>query len=440
MQQIVVIGCGPAGLVAAKKLTDKGYYVRLFEKSPRTALGYPWYDTVEKDLFESLGIPPMSEGVAPKQRLTSVAPDGSGAITQTEKMSKRMDVQRQCLIRHLINWAHNVPMEFNCAVTSIVRNGEEENGSLTLVLADGRRIDADLVIDASGALSPFREAFLGYCGQIIEPQESDLLYAYRGYYVKRKTADYGEVANTYIKNMGLNGVAWCKDVPEGGAMDVLISDSKPLDNQKLSLAFFDLMSKNPCLTADKIFGRRQTLSLRYPLAVPVAQNYAAVGDSAFYATPISGSGIDNAMQTAAILAEEYAKDPDFGGLWKYAVHSMREVGSKNALLDVVKRWLFKEIEPKDINWLFGSGIITDNIYSLATMDFARVSDLGIEELKSAAATAAERKDLIPKIFSMLTAAVAAKVTALAIPIRYSARLVKMWAARYDNAVRREQFD
>ena len=96
-----------------------------------------------------------------------------------------------------------------------------DNGN---VIRDGKGKEyfADLVIDNSGALSPFRASLPKEWGITAMPDKSEIFVAYRGFHKKLAGVSDPENSNrAYLKHLGKDGISWSILDP-AGTVNVLI--------------------------------------------------------------------------------------------------------------------------------------------------------------------------------------------------------------------------
>ena len=79
MHDLVVVGAGCAGCVAARRTAERGFKVLLLDRSPRAELGHPWVNGVERTVFGRLGIAaPSGEETMPSPLVSRLlSPSGT---------------------------------------------------------------------------------------------------------------------------------------------------------------------------------------------------------------------------------------------------------------------------------------------------------------------------------------------------------------------------
>lgn len=348
MQRILIAGAGHGGLVAAAKLAQQGFEVKLVEKSPREALGHDWEDRFTFSLLETLLEIPVSDFPAGSWRVR-----GDCAFISPAKR-KRVEIfydaaqaqrvmWRKPLIRMLLNAAEQAgaKLQFETAVTGPLLQGDRVIGLKT---AQGDE-PADLVVDAAGVFSPVRMGLPATCGIERAPKRGDLFYAWRGYFNKTEAVSPQLPFEVSLYHEGEQGLSWCCTNPD--SVDLLIGRIDPLTEEKVREQIGNYKKDHPWI-GDRLLhgGQFDFIPVRRPLTLMVADGYAAVGDSAFMTTPMNGMGIDLSMQAGALLAEVVAANAGQAmtakALWEYnrryhmefGAETSKNAGLKNALLSL----------------------------------------------------------------------------------------------------------
>jgi flavin-dependent dehydrogenase len=432
MKKIIVLGCGLGGLIAALKLAKEGYSVSIYEKKKRVELGYPWYDAVSEKTFSDIGLITPWVAVGKKLKCTYTSPDCNATIQQVPKAISGLDIQRKELINYLINLVEPLcEIKYQQNITSLYINEERVKG----IIIGEEIILSDLVIDASGALSPFRKDVPNKFGITSELQKDDLMYGYRAYYKRNPMAMESPINNIYLKHLGEIGLSWCKEVEGTESVDVFIGRVGELTESEIEESIKDLQKKNPILSDRPIYEIREKLAIRCPLSIFVADGYALCGDSAFMEMPLIGSGIESSMKAGDFLADTILKKKsdtfDAKDLWPYEVKFMRSIGSNFIMYDVIKRWAMN-LSNEDLNWVFDSGLFTQNIYNIIKVDFKALENFTPKEIFHSMGLVFKRKDLSSGAIKVLTYAGQSKIVASMIPSKYEWDKIVRWQQNYDS--------
>src|SRR5882672_11448576 len=151
-----IVGAGFAGLTAACALAQRGWSVRVHERADRlraTGAGIYIYENGLR-VLEAVGAYEAAIAGAPFAHTREVRDDENRVVSVHKWAGSRVfSVVRQRVINALAEAARAAGVEIvtSSPVASATPEGE-------LVLADGRRLKADLVVAADGSNSRIRDA------------------------------------------------------------------------------------------------------------------------------------------------------------------------------------------------------------------------------------------------------------------------------------------
>ncbi len=432
---ILVAGAGHGGLAAAADLARKGFDVTVVEQKKEADLGYDWTDIFAPKSLIDAGVPYPSRSLySYKENMTFFSPDQSVALTQQIPENElEIKMERKDIYAHLIAHAKRcgVQFRFETAVTAPLFLGSRVCG----VYAGEEKIYADLVIDACGADSPLRTALPAICGIENSYAEGEMAYVYRAFF--ERTGDWTPEHNyeVYVLHHGRQEIAWVATEQEYA--DVLIVHTQPLTEQDVQTALADLRKTNPHI-GEKILrgGQFAKIPVRQPLAVMVADGYAALGDSAYMTVPLFGSGIANALKASHILSETVVADKACAftaeTLWPYQTGYFKLLGAGFASLSCAKTAML-HMEPAEVDFLFARGIVTAKEISFSA-DFTSLQSmikLSMRETVDRAKKLSTDKILLTKIVRIASQVAAASALCAMLPKTYSSSAVRKWAASYN---------
>ncbi|MGN0574054.1 MAG: NAD(P)/FAD-dependent oxidoreductase, partial [Acutalibacteraceae bacterium] len=178
---------------------------------------------------------------------------------------------------------------------------------------------------------------------------------------------------------GITGVSWIAS--EDKYTDLLIGRFEDFDMHEVERFSAYLRKTNPRLGTEVVRGGRFVeIPVRQPLAIMVANGYAAIGDSAFMTVPLIGSGIANSLKAARILADTVIADKtcSFSAdtLWNYQTGYYKALGSNLAPLACGKLLLLS-LSPREVDYIFEKGIITEDMITIGA-DFTGIGNVKID--------------------------------------------------------------
>ena len=434
MSVITVAGAGHGGLTAAIKLAEAGHNVTVYDRLSEgesnldqndsfdaTGMDFAGFDIPEGYLCSGneLTFVPLDDNVKP---LTMPVPENYRNIT----------VDRKDFFKFLVDRAKQAGVEFrwNVGIQGPVMLGNRVAGIRTKT----EKVYSDLVIDACGVHSPVRNNLPDFTCIDKDPAPYDILHTYRAYFDKVPGVDDPEHRyKLYIKEDGTTGFKWC--VTEKDCVDVLIVRFPEITYSEIAEALNTLSEMNPQMGRNMLRGGKIVdIPVRAPMAVLVADGYAAVGDSAFMTYPLKGSGIAYCLKAGTILADAVIKDEkgfyNAQTLWEYEKAFFKEIGFDSCRLSLLKN-LLPYLTAEEVNSLFSSGLVTEKDVDMVFGGNLQISKLPAvlkEKIKTLGDLPVFRDQLLDLLGWL------GKLTLIEpfLPGKYEADDVRKWSERYNK--------
>lgn len=441
-KKIIVAGGGHGGIGCAALLAKKGFDVTVYEKNKREQMGYDWTDIFDKKAFAAIGMElPDKKLWCLKNDMTFYGPNMTVALKQeTPVDALEIQMERKVIYDCIIDYAAScgVKFEFDNGVEAPLMYGNRIVGIRT----KKGEVYGDLVIDACGVNSAVRSQLPSYLGIQSQAQDFERFYVWRGFYEKKECDNIPDKFRLMLFHKGKLGISWVAE--EEDYTDVLIGRFIEPDMDEVEKTLAILRQENGHL-GEKLLrgGAFAQIPVRQPLAVLVADGYAAIGDSAFMTVPIIGSGIANSMKAAKILAGVIDGDKtesySAATLWEYQKKYWAEIGSSMAPMAAVKL-LLTRLEPQELDYIFEKGILNADDMTISadtTSLFDMVRDmLEPEPLKAKITGLAGNPAVLKKILRMVKDIAAATVATSTMPKRYEVNKVRRWAQKYNACFKR----
>lgn len=301
----IVSGAGVAGLALADRLARDGWTVEVVERAPAPrASGYlidffgPGYDAAER-----LGLlPALRERAESYDELRSV--DAAGRVRATlpiQLVGDAVGGRYMTILRpQLVDALHaQLPATVRIRWGTQVETAHDDGTRVHLLLSDGQRTEADLLVGADGTGSRVRQLAWGGHERFLRPIERLLFAAWLG-------DDAGLAA----------------DLDGNVAMQTELDRQlvvAPLDADRVTgfavLRGVDAAGARSAIAGMGVLGRRAVRSIREPYIDAVAQTVvepwvrgriALVGDACAAVSLLAGQGASLAIAGAERLAEELA--------------------------------------------------------------------------------------------------------------------------------------
>ena len=435
MSEIIVAGAGHGGLIAAIRLAGAGHSVTVLEKNSCGEVGRMQKDAFLSTDLENVGLPVPADFRAKKNKLTMIGNGGAVLSLPANDEGNSLWVSRRRLCEYLLRFVAEagVKIIYSCEVTGVCVLGNRVAGVKTNI----GNFYADLIIDACGVDSPVRKNLPPFLFVQNTFGRFDTVCSYRAYFKKRDDVPEPETAyNIHLDRDGIEGFEWV--ISEKNDADMLILRFDKPTEAEIGGNIAELCEKYPFIDANSmISGEKGKIPVRQPLAVFVADGYAAVGDSACMTVPVKGSGIGNSLAAGKMLADAVIKDKSgfftAQALWEYEREYFKRIGFDSCRLALVKNAL-PYIGKNDVEAFLQRGVLNESELELLSADAlsALISAKGIAALKEKLRLFSEFPTLkslaldIARWFGRLA------VIEPFLPDEYERDTVEKWAQRYNE--------
>ncbi|WP_235014258.1 UbiH/UbiF/VisC/COQ6 family ubiquinone biosynthesis hydroxylase [Billgrantia desiderata] len=349
--EVIVVGGGMVGAALAALLGQAGVSVALLDARPeplaaeavgtgRPALRVSALTPISQRLLEGLGAWPWmaARRVTPYRFMQVWDSEGSGEVNFSAEQAGvpvlghivENDVVLAALERRLAELP-TVSVELGRRVTGLEETGAERS----VLLEDGRRLTAPLVVAADGAQSPLREM----AGIAVDARDTGHVAVVT---TVRTQLGHGGVARQVFRDSGplaflpltIDGdahycsIVWSTSPEEAERLTAL--DAEAL-GQALEVAF------EARLGTVKVVDRAVSVPLTQRHAKDYVQpGFALVGDAAHSIHPLAGQGVNLGLMDVAVLAEELVtarrRGIDLGEPRMLARYARRRRGDNSAML------------------------------------------------------------------------------------------------------------
>lgn len=299
---LLIIGAGPGGALAAKTAAEKGLSVCMVEKRPAIGAPVRCAEGVGKELLREFIDPDPAWISADIERATIVGPDGTSMSLEAQRAGNEVGyiLDRKVFDRTLVWKAAEAGAEVQVktrAIAPILEDGFVRGARLQGygITTDVR---ADVVIAADGVESKFAR----WCG-IDTTVPLNEIETCAQYLLTDIDIDQASTVFYIGNDVAPEGYAWV--FPKGDRtanVGLGISGKKSLPGNRPIDYLNRFVAKNfpNGKTIECIVGG---VSVCKPLASTVGDGLMIVGDAARISDPLTGGGIYNAMYTGRLAAE-----------------------------------------------------------------------------------------------------------------------------------------
>ena len=437
MKNIVVIGANQCGLSFAKFAADQGFDVKVFEAKAKDQVAYNWTDDMMEETFAEVGLPLPPEDIHTRKRSWTFIPPSKSVKVFVPVPEEELDFAMYR--RPFNNWLETMALEAGAAIsyeTKVDRLLIEDGKAVGVLLADGTKIDAGLVVDCGGVNSPIRSSLPDDFGieQNIDPM--DTFFVRRTFFRRPEGTKRPQYTNcAYLKHLGEGGISWCLLSYDEKCADVLIGRLGKLTDARYKNALCDLRRDNPIIGQDIVTGGELLqIPVRHPIATMVSNGYALVGDSAYMTIPMLGSGMAAGMRAARMLADVISDS--FGdpfaveNLYRYQKRYMKEIGAEHSAINLMKCWLLKT-EDRNVDFLIGKGIVNKKM--LVEASAGKMLRMTFPELVSTGLRGIQRIDLLLELAALMGKMEKQLAIAADMPEQYDKDALKVWRQNYEKA-------
>lgn len=366
---VIVVGAGSAGCIAARRCAELGLKTMLFEKKPKELVGRKVCgDEISKSHFDATGINyPQGNEISAVISGADVYPPNLTNELQVRGWAEfdGWTVDRLAFGQRLLAEAINSGVVFKDQVHvrgPILKNDCVSGISYKDLKNDTiETIQSKLVIDASGFASVIRQKI---DDPLVEKriEKSDIALCYREILELKIPLAEPEVARVILGGeYAPQGYAWV--FPKGPqSVNVGIGIIGGTGRGSPKPLYERFKSEYPLLYGSKLIeGGGGAVPVRRPLSSLVANGVAFIGDAAWMVNPIHGGGLGAGMRAGIILGEIAKeaiakKDTSINGLWGYNVRYLSGFGRRLASLEIFKK-LLVDITDEEINFGFERRIL-----------------------------------------------------------------------------------
>ena len=369
---VVVVGAGTAGCLAAKTAAEKGLKVCIVEKKPKAEIGEKICgDALGDHHLKTLGLekPTGGELEAKIDGIQIFSPDENTVFTIADK-----DFVGHILNRHLFGqWLLKKATDAGAQLQDNMnfRSPIIEKGAVVGVTAKNMKtgkvseIRGKVTVDATGYFGMVRKQLPAEMGIDRELDNSDVEACYREIRQLKQETENTRYCEIYLNQKASpGGYIWI--FPKGGArvnvgIGAIMRPGYPNPKEQLYATAY----KKPMFNGSTVItGGAWFDPVRRPLDNMVGNGVVLVGDAASLVNPIHGGGIGPSMLSGFYAGQQIVEalgkgEPTKEALWGYNKRYINTYGKKQGTLDIFKIFLLS-CSDDDLNYGMNQKLMTED--------------------------------------------------------------------------------
>ena len=376
---VVVVGAGTGGCMAAKTVADAGFEVCLIDRKRRENVGDKVCgDAIGKHHFDNLGLSyPVGEELEREMvGIKIYSPDGETVFNVEGEGLYGFMVNRHLFGQRLLKIATDAGATFIESTQALKPIIKEHfvTGVLTKNLKTGEEVtlSSQIVVEASGLSAVLRTKLPPEIGIDTTILKEDVVVCYREIRKLKEQISDTKFCEIYLNpQFAPGGYSWVfpeSETKVNVGLGVVTSGGSP--NPKKQLYNY-ILSKQLFKDSSIVTGGGGQVPTRRPLDCMIGNGVAIIGDAACQVNPIHGGGMGPSMTGGALAGKTIVEamgndDVSRSELWPYNASYMQSYGAKQAGLDVFRLFL-QGLSDDDLNYGMKYRMITEKDFLKASM-------------------------------------------------------------------------
>jgi geranylgeranyl reductase family protein len=369
---VVVVGAGTGGCLAAKTVAKAGFSVCLIDRKREEDIGDKVCgDAIGKHHFDTLGLkyPAAKELERKIIGVKIYSPDMKTAIAVKGEDLHGYMVNRRLFGQRLLKKATKAGatfLESTQAVEPIIENHFVNGVSARNMETENKfSVFSQVTVDASGFSAVLQKKLPPETEVVANASREDVVICYREIREVKEQISESDFCEIYLnQRVSPGGYSWI--FPEGGTkvnVGVGVAMSKGFPNPKTRL-YENVLSRPFFRDSSVLSGGGGHVPTRRPINCMVGKGILVVGDAACQVNPIHGGGMGPSMMGGTIAGETIIEALETGNvgrenMWSYNVRYMQTYGAKQAGLDIF-RLLLQKLNDEEINYGMKYRLITED--------------------------------------------------------------------------------
>jgi len=435
---VIVVGAGSGGLVAARTVADAGLRVVVLDRTPRARLGHDWCDVVEADIFARVGLatPPPAfwrptttpAFASPSLAIVLGTRDASTAPLPFLYLDRKrwLDGLVEDTLRH-----PNIELRDDVDVLGPLRTGTGVRGVQVRTATGREALAAAWVVDASGTKAVIANQVPCRYPHAPDPvHPRDLFVAVKQLLPRPRVDGARHHADLMVPGFA-GGFGWIMRFWER-VDDVGLALPSDLAPGRLRAELERLKAGLGVARGEPARKGGGLLPARRPRTRLVGDGYVVIGDAACQVNPANGAGIASSMLAGYLAGRAIAEASQRGSaraaaVWSYPRGYLRTQGAQFAALDAL-RVGFQRFGARALEDLFARGLIAHRDLEAPFLD-AAIPTLDARDALGRGVRGASRPRLLVRLLDAILAARRIKQLYERVPAEYDAAAIAAWERR-----------
>lgn len=368
---VIVVGAGTAGTLAAKTTANAGLKTLLVESKPREKVGDKVCgDALGDHHLKELNLGPPNNGAFENriQGIKIFSPDEENVFTVENKDFRGVMLDRQLFGQWLLKKAIDAGaslLDSTMFLEPIIDKGVVRGIVARDKSGKKSKIKSRVVIDASGYFGVVRNKLpteMGIEGKLANEDVEICYREIRQLDEEMENTDYCEIYLNQTNTPG--GYMWIFPKKEGqvnAGLGVHMHGNYPSPKE----IFYNHTLTKPIFLGSEIIKMGGGFDpTRRPIDKMVGNGVVLIGDAASLVNPIHGGGIGPSMKSGFYAGQAIIEALGKGkateeNLWSYSYKFMRSYGKVQASLDVFRRFLIST-DDTELNYGMKNKLLTES--------------------------------------------------------------------------------
>jgi len=370
---VIVVGAGTAGCLAAKTVAESGLKVCLVEKNNREAVGEKICgDALGEHHLTFLGLekPTGGELEAKIDGMKIYSPDENTVFTVADEDFKGYILNRrlfgQWLLKKAADAGAQLQDNMNFRSPIIEKSAIVGISAKNMLTGQVLELRSKVVVDATGYFGMVRKQLPNEFGIDQKIDNEDVEACYREIRQLRQESENTRYCEIYLNQKASpGGYTWI--FPKGGARvnvgigALMRKTGYPNPKEQL----YNTAFKKPVFNGSTVLtGGAWFDPVRRPLDNMVSNGIVIIGDAASLVNPIHGGGIGPSMLSGHFAGKQIIQalnkgEPTKEALWGYNKTYIDTYGKKQGALDIFKLFLLS-CSDDDLNYGMNQKLMTED--------------------------------------------------------------------------------